>query len=141
MKSKLMGSLSAVVLAVGVVMLALPPSLMAQSGTKSFRSLDQVDLPPIAQRKVLGTWLRSGLGTSYTMSFERANSKVFRVDRYPGGEGGGTGSELQQTNAKTFLRVGRSTGDNYVILSNGNLSVRDVDGEIEQLRPHKTLFP
>lgn len=110
-------------------------------GTKEYRSSDDVDLPPLGQRKVIGTWLKSSVSGSCTRSFESVNRKVYKVVRCSDGSGGKTGQEISQVSTNKFLSRTSSTGDHYVILANGNLSIRDKDGEIDEEPKHAGLLP
>ena len=110
-------------------------------GTMQYRSPDDVDLPPIEQRKIIGTWLTSSLSGSCTRSFEGVNRKVYKVVRCSDGSGGNTGQIISQVSSTKFMSSKRSHGDHYVILANGNLSVRDRDGEIEVEPKHVGLWP
>lgn len=99
-------------------------------GTKEYRSSDDVDLPPLGQRKVLGTWLTWSISGVCTRRFEGVNRNVYMVIRCDDGSGGKTGQEISQVSANKFRLRTNSTGDHYVILADGNLSIRDYAGEI-----------
>lgn len=110
-------------------------------GTKQYRSPDDVDLPPLEQRKTIGTWLKSSLSGSCTRSFESVNRKVYEVVRCSDDSGGKTGRIVSQVSSTKFVSPTSSHGDHYVILANGNLSVRDRDGEIDVEPKHVGLWP
>jgi hypothetical protein len=115
-------------------------SVCAQ-GKAQYRSPNNVDLPPPGQRKVIGTWLTSSISGSCTRSFEKVNSKVYDVMRCSDGSGGDTGRLLTQSSPTKFLSRTSTAGDHYVILKNGNLSIRDKDGEIGIEPKHVDLWP
>jgi hypothetical protein len=101
-----------------------------------------VQLPPVEQRKILGTWLAiSFSGVSYTRSFEAVNGKVYDVMRGSDGTGGKTGHPIVQLDAKKFHAPAQSKDVRYVIQSNGNLSLRDQKGEFDVLVVHAGLWP
>lgn len=108
---------------------------------KTYRSPNDVDLPPLEKRKVIGTWLTIAIDGSCTQSFEGVNKKVYRVVRCSDGSGGKTGQEITQVSAKKFLSPTSATGDYYLILENGDLAIRDKDGENAIEPKHISLFP
>ncbi len=111
-------------------LLALSSAVGAQ-GKKQYRDPDDVDLPPQQQRRVIGTWITSSLSGTCTRSFEGVKKRVFQVIRCDDGSGGKTGQLLTQVAANKFMPRANTHGDHYVILPNGDLSVRDRDGEID----------
>jgi hypothetical protein len=108
---------------------------------QTYRGPNDVDLPPLEKRKVIGTWLTKAIDGSCTRSFEVVNKKVYRVGRCSDGSGGKTGQEITQVSAKKFLSPTSTTGDYYVILENGDLSIRDKDGENTIEPKHVGVFP
>lgn len=108
---------------------------------KTYRSPNDVDLPPLEKRKVIGTWLTIAIDGSCTQSFEGVNKKVYRVVRCSDGSGGKTGQEITQVSARKFLSPTSTTGDYYVILENGDLAIRDKDGENAIEPKHVGVFP
>ncbi len=112
------------------VLLALNAASGAQD-KKQYRAPNDVDLPPLQQRKVIGTWITSSVSGTCTRSFEGVKRRVFQVIRCDDGSGGKTGQLLTQVSSTKFLPQANAHGDHYVILPSGDLSVRDRDGEID----------
>ena len=110
-------------------------------GTKEYRSPDDVDLPALDQRKIIGTWLKSSLSGSCTRSFESFNRKVYEVVRCSDGSGGKTGRVVSQASPTKFVSRTSSHGDHHAMLANGNLPARDKDGEIDVEPKHAGLWP
>jgi len=110
-------------------------------GKKTYKSPNDVDLPPLEKRKVIGTWLTTAISGSCTQSFEGVSKKVYRVVRCSDGSGGKTGQEINRVSANKFLSTTSSTGDYYVILENGDLAIRDKDGENAIEPKHIGLYP
>lgn len=123
------------------VLLLTACTITAAQGTKEYRSPNDVDLPPIEQRKIIGTWLTKPPPGSCTRSFEAVRGKVYNVVRCSDGSGGKTGQVIAVASPKKFLSPTSTTGDYYLILQNGDLSVRDKDGEIEVEPKHSDLWP
>ena len=125
--------------------LALLMSLMWCSiccaGTKNYQSPDEVNLPPVEQRQIIGTWVTSSLSGVCTRSFESVRKKTYAVLRCSDGSGGELGKELTKVSNEKFVSRSSSSGDHYVILANGNLSIRDRDGEIDVESKHVGVWP
>lgn len=66
---------------------------------------------------------------------------MYRVVRCSDGSGGLTGQEITQVSPKKFLSPTSPTGDYYVILENGDLAIRDKDGENAIKPRHIGVFP
>ncbi len=98
-------------------------------------------LPPVEQRTILGTWVTTAISGSCTRSFENVKGKVYHVTRCSDGSGGKTGDLLSQASHTKFLARGSTYGDHYVILANGDLSVRDRTGEIDVEPKSASLWP
>ncbi|QBB72107.1 hypothetical protein ELE36_17995 [Pseudolysobacter antarcticus] len=70
------------------------------------------------------------------------NSRVYEVLRCADGSGGKNGTQVSQVSANKFMSLHSvSNGDYYLILSDGNLSRRDKDGEIDVEQRTKELWP
>lgn len=90
----------------------------------------------MSERTVIGVWLKSKY---CARSFEKIKNKVFDVMRCSDGskelssddEGGDKGKLITQVSPTKFLATNSRNKDNYVILPDGNLSVRDNQGEID----------
>lgn len=124
-----------------LLVLIFASGLVSAQGTKEYRSPHDVDLPPLEQRKIIGTWLTTSISGSCTRSFESVTGKVYDVLRCSDGGGGNSGRLLTQASPTRFLSRTSSTGDYYVILKNGDLSRRDKQGEIDVEPKHATLWP
>jgi hypothetical protein len=124
-----------------MLLLIFASSLATAQGTKQYRSPNDVDLPPLEQRKIIGTWLTASISGSCTRSFENVNGKVYDVGRCSDGSGGNSGRLLTQTSPTKFLSRTSTSGDYYVILKNGDLSLHDKDGEIDVEPKHPGLWP
>jgi len=93
-------------------------------------------LPPFSERAVIGIWLKSKY---CSRSFEKIKNKVFDVTRCNDGsgdyskddEGGDKGKLISQLSPNKFQANNSRNKDHYVILPDGNLSVRDKQGEID----------
>lgn len=115
-----------------------PPS--AAEPLLEYRSKSDVRLPPLSERKVLGTWRTASvvLSTECTRSFEQVAAKFYDVLRCSDGSGGNDGQLLTRAGANKFLSTANA-GDYYVILKNGDLSIRDRQGEVDVLPKHAGL--
>jgi hypothetical protein len=122
-----------------LVSLTMPP--ICSAGTKSFQSQEEVNLPPVEQRQIIGTWITSSLSGICTRSFESVGQKVYSVLRCDDGSGGKSGKELTKVSKEKFISRSSTHGDHYVILANGNLSIRDRDGEVDVESKHADLWP
>lgn len=109
-------------------------------GKKEWVSPDEVRLPPVGQRKIIGTWLNRAFRV--TRSFEQVGSQYFEVVRGSDGSGGDTGKVILKTGNNKFKKKdsGRN-GDYFVIEKDGSLGVYDKDGHIDTLPKHAVLFP
>lgn len=116
-------------------------TITSAQGKLEYRSPDDVDLPPIEQRKIIGTWLTKSPPDTCTRSFEEVRTKVYEVIRCIDGSGGKTGRLVTAASTKKFLSRTSRTGDYYLIQPNGHLSVRDRDGEIGLEPKHASLWP
>ncbi len=102
----------------------------------------EVELPPIEKRIVLGTWLPPSLGgIPCTRSYETVSGKVYDVLRCADGSGGKTGQQIRQLDSRKFRSPTDSKDVFYVLLANGDLSIRDRQGEFRVLSKHTTLWP
>lgn len=110
-------------------------------GTQQYRSPNDIDLPPLENRHVIGTWLTDSIGGSCTRSFELVKGTTYTVLRCSDGSGGKEGQVLKKVSAKKSLPRSSTAGDHYVILDNGDLSVRDKQGEIGVEPRHAGLWP
>jgi hypothetical protein len=103
---------------------------------KSYKG-DNVTLPPVAQRKILGTWAHySGL----TMSLEEIRGTVYQVYRDSYCSSGADGVALRNGGGGRYFRKESMTGDYYQILPRGELGVFDKDGKIDVYTPHNGLY-
>ncbi|MFK7966813.1 MAG: hypothetical protein AB8C46_22865 [Burkholderiaceae bacterium] len=99
-------------------------------------------MPESAQRKVIGSWdMGNSIGTPCTRSFERVKKAIYQVIRCADGSGGKRGKKLRVRGKNIFYKPESASGDHYVILDNGDLSVRDRDGEIQTERESLTVWP
>lgn len=107
------------------------PNLPKPTG-KSYRSSDEVDLPPLRQRKILGTWYGGKvIGGTCSRSFEEVNGKVYEVLRCSDCSGGKTGTPIKRGTGGIFTKWDRRNGEYFKILPNGNLASYDRDGHID----------
>ena len=94
-----------------------------------YKSKEDVTLPPLGARRILGTWPTAALPPiACTRSFEEVKGKVYDVIRCSDGSGGNDGRELTRVSSNKFFSRTSTSGDHYVILKSGDLSVRDKDG-------------
>lgn len=109
---------------------------------KEYRSGDEVTLPPVSQRKVLGTWMKTTLtGVTCNRSFEDVKGRVYEVSRCSDCSGGKLGTPLIKAGANTFTRVDRRHGEYFKILPNGNLGSFDRQGLIDNYPRFSGLWP
>lgn len=120
----------------GCFLTLLPLTLLAQK--LQYKSPDDVNLPPVAQRNILGTWKMAD--SPCTRSFEEVKGAIYDVTRCSDKSGGDTGRKLARVNATTFRSTREGSTDHYVIQKDGTLSVRDREGEIDRLKKH-ALWP
>jgi hypothetical protein len=115
---------------------AAPPLL-------EYKTKSDVTLPPLSARKILGTWLTTALPPAVcTRSFEQVRGgKVYDVTRCSDGSGGNDGRQLAQVTPNKFQSRTSTSGDHYVILKSGELSVRDKSGEVGLEARHASLWP
>jgi len=103
-------------------------SVLSANGQTKINNSNEYKMPPISQREIIGTWLKS---KECSRSFEKVINKVFQVVRCDDGTGGNEGSLIFQVSANKFRKLESRNKDYYVILPDGNLSVRDNQGEID----------
>ena len=96
-------------------------------------------LPPLSQRKILGTWVDGMNGL--TTSLEDVGGKIYKVYRSKYCSSGATGEPLRKGTQGRYYRKESSSGDYYVILKTGELGVYDRDGQIDALPKHPGLYP
>lgn len=109
---------------------------------KQYRSSDEVTLPPLNQRKVLGTWMgMQVMGGTCSRSFEEVHGRVYEVVRCSDCSGGKTGTPLVKGAGNTFTRPARRNGEYFRILPNGNLASYDRDGLIDNYPRLSGLWP
>lgn len=123
------------------ILLLTACTITSAQGKLEYRSPDDVDLPAIEQRRIIGTWLTKPPPDSCTRSFEEVRNRVYEVIRCIDGTGGKTGRMVTAVSTKKFLSRTSPSGDYYLIQPNGDLSVRDRDGEIELEPKHAALWP
>lgn len=99
---------------------------------------DDVILPPLRQRKVLGTWALHG---TCSRSFEEVKGRIYEVIRCAECTGGDTGTPLVKKSGNTFTRLDRRNGEYFKILPNGNLAVYDREGLIDTDPRLSRLWP
>ena len=129
-------SVKSVVL-VGVVALMANPT-----NATTFRGPDEVDLPPVAQRQIVGTWLEKIGQTTCTKGIEKVKAKLYLVLRCDDGSGGNTGNELVGVNATKFRpKASSRNGDYYIVSATGELQIYDKQGLIDVLPKHSALWP
>lgn len=125
-----------------IVLVSLAASTGAGAqGKEHYNSPYDVNLPPMEQRKIIGTWLTMSISGSCTRSFEEVNGKVYDVVRCSDGSGGKTGQAITQVSARKFLSPRSSTGDHFVILKNGDLELRDKRGLVDIEPRYAGLWP
>lgn len=109
---------------------------------KEYRSGDEVTLPPVSQRKILGTWMNRNVGEeTCNRSFEEVKGRVFEVARCSGCGGGKLGTPLIKAGANMFTRVNPRNGEYFKILPNGNLGSFDREGLIDNYPRLSGLWP
>jgi hypothetical protein len=97
----------------------------------TYRSPDEVDLPPIEQRQIIGTWQDEIAGTICTMGIEKVNSKFYKVQRCADGSGGSTDIELVKISDRKYKpKTASRNGDYYLIDNSKNLGIFDNQGII-----------
>ena len=111
----------------------------AHAGTGTYRSPDEVTLPPQSQRVVVGTWFDKD--SHCTRSLERVKAKVFLVARCSDGSGGDTGTEVRAQQGQRYASLTSTHGDYYRIEADGQLGVYDREGLVDKLPKHATLKP
>lgn len=99
---------------------------------------DEVILPPLKQRKVLGTWALHG---TCSRSFEEVKGRIYEVIRCAECSGGDTGTPLVKKSGNTYTRPDRRNGEYFKILPNGNIGVYDRDGLIDTDPRLSRLWP
>lgn len=100
----------------------------SDTGKKDIRFPDEVDLPPIKDREILGTWFYQN---KCTLSFESVKGSVYRVIRCSDCSGGKTGVKVARVSNNVFQRIPQRKGEYFRILPSGNLGSFDDEGEIE----------
>ena len=114
----------------------------AAAPLQQYKTKDDVTLPPVSARKILGTWVTNALPpAACTRSFEQVAGKVYDVVRCSDGSGGEDGRQVTRVNASKFVSRTSTSGDHYVILQNGDLSVRDKQGEVGVEPKQAGLWP
>ncbi len=107
-----------------------------------YKTKDDVALPPLTARRIIGTWPTTALPpATCTRSFEEVKGKVYDVVRCSDGSGGNDGRQLTRVSPNKFLSRTSTSGDHYVILKNGDLSIRDKDGEVGVEKKQSGLWP
>lgn len=124
--------------------LVLLGSLVAASSAiaagGSYKSKDDITLPPQEQRLVVGTWFDKD--TRCTRSFEEVKKRIFLVLRCSDGSGGSDGRELVRISQFKYKKKEKSrTGDYYLIHADGTLGIYDSQGVIDTLPRHSALRP
>lgn len=123
--------------------LALPVVSIAASetgGKRDWVSPDEVRLPPVEKRKIIGTWLNRAFRV--TRSFEQVGSQYYEVLRGSDGSGGDTGKPILKIGNNKFRKKDSSrNGDYFVIEKDGSLGIYDKDGHIDTLPKHTGLYP
>jgi hypothetical protein len=109
---------------------------------KEYKSSDEVTLPQMSQRKVLGTWMpRKLMGATCNRSFEEVKGRVYEVTRCSDCGGGKTGTLLVKSSGGTLTRPARRNGEYFKILPNGDLGSYDQDGLIDNYPKLSGLWP
>lgn len=98
-------------------------------------------LPPVANRELIGTWLEKTGPYTCAISLEKVKGKVFLTTRCDNVCDESQGQPVQQISSKKFKVADGGQGYYLVILPNGNVSVRDADGEIQLDPKHASLWP
>lgn len=107
------------------------------SKKKSFSLGTEVSLPPVKNRKIVGTW---DYGGSCTMSFEEVKGKLYRVLRCADCSGGSTGDPMTRSGSR-FRLTSDERGEYYTLTPDGNLSVSDSMGVADIFLKHSGLWP
>lgn len=118
------------------------PNAPKAKGGKEYRSGDEVTLPPLSQRKILGTWPNMKvIGATCNRTFEEVKGRVYEVVRCSDCSGGKTGTPLVKGADNTFTRPARRNGEYFKIMPNGNLASYDRDGLIDNYPKQSGLWP
>lgn len=110
----------------------------ANIGKITFRLDNEVDLPPVKDRKILGTW---SYWDRCTLSFEEVKGTTYEVVRCSDCSGGNTGQKVAKKPGNMFLRIPDRNGEYFRILPNGNLGSYDRDGAIDTYLKHTGVWP
>jgi hypothetical protein len=113
------------------------PDLTCRAGKEPGLSYhgDRVKLPPLAQRKILGTWLHTD--NHLAVSLEAAGNSVYEVVRSQYCTSGSHGRRLNASQGGVYP-LGR--GEYYRIEPNGDLGVYDGDGRFDVYTRRSKVF-
>jgi hypothetical protein len=103
---------------------------------KSINWPNEVVLPPLNERKVIGTW---EVWPEVTMSIEEVRGNTYSVLRSKYCESGSKGTPLTRQ-GRRYMESGNSNGKYYVILPSGELAAHDRQGYIESYEKQSGLW-
>jgi hypothetical protein len=113
---------------------------MAQAGTGTYRTSEDIDLPPDSQRTTIGKWIDDN--GKCVRSIEEVSKKYYDVLRCSDGSGGSTGRRLTSSDRKKFVHSpATAAGDFYKIEVGGELGEYDREGAIDKLPVAQTSRP
>ena len=127
----------AVIGGVGVVM-AQPTGTKTLSES-ALRNMGRVPLPPLEDRKILGTWFDPDCKCTY--SLEKVKDQYFLVDRYPNKQEGMIGKKIIMHSETRFRPIEPTGIQDYTILKDGRLGQRWNGGDYQVLSKHAQLWP
>lgn len=96
---------------------------------------DRVKLPPVTQRKILGTWLQTD--NHLAVSLEVVRKAVYEVVRSEYCTSGSHGRRLGVGPRGVYML---DRGEFYRIEPNGDLGVYDGDGRFDVYKPRNKLY-
>lgn len=107
------------------------------TGKKSLSFGDDITLPPVKDRKIIGTW---SYENHCTLSFEEVGGITYEVLRCIDCSGGKTGQKITRKPGGVFQRPDRR-GEYFRILPNGNLGSFDRNEVVDTYIKHNSLWP
>lgn len=103
---------------------------------KSLNWQDEVALPPLSKRRVIGTW---EVWPEVAMSLEEVRGKTYSVLRTKYCESGSKGKLLKRSERK-YIETSGKDGKYYVILPSGDLAAYDREGYIESYEKQVSVW-
>jgi len=107
------------------------------TGKKSLSFDDDITLPPVKDRKIIGTW---NYENHCTLSFEEVRGITYEVLRCTDCSGGKTGQKIARKPGGVFQRQNRH-GEYFRILPNGNLGSFDRNEVVDTYIKSNGLWP